>query len=230
MPANPPVKNIALTVSKTIGKVSATVQVPKKPIALLTLAHGAGAGKDHPFMVALSEALAGESISTIRFNFPFMENRKGRPDSPAVCADTIRAATTYAREKFKSVPLFVGGKSFGGRMSSSSLSKDCPEWVKGIVFYGFPLHPPGAPAIVRADHLTTIKLPLLFLQGTRDTLADQDLLKGVVKKLPGATLMLFEGADHSFKISKRQLMSELAGATHAWIEQLLSAPHDTAKK
>jgi len=222
------VKNISLTVSDKIGKVSASIQLASNPIALLTLAHGAGAGKDHPFMVSLASALALESISTMRFNFPFIEQKKGRPDPPAVAEKTIEMAIAYAQKNFPTLPLLVSGKSFGGRMTSQFISKKGMEGVHGIVFYGFPLHAAGAPATVRGDHLSAVAIPMLFIQGTRDALADLELLKGVVKKLPSATLMLFEGADHSFKISKRQLITELASATRAWVEQILS--HDNKKK
>ncbi len=213
-------KNTQVLVSKEIGKVSVSILEAKKPIALLVIAHGAGAGKDHPFMKALALAFQHADITTIRYNFPFMENKKGRPDTPVVAGKTISALLAFAAKKYPKLPLYAGGKSFGGRMTSQLLSKTPDERVGGVVFFGFPLHPPGAPDIKRAEHLRELKVPSLFLQGTRDALADEKLIKSVVKKLPAATLMLLEGADHSFKAGKRQWIEELATMTRAWIEEL----------
>ncbi|HQQ97708.1 MAG TPA: dienelactone hydrolase family protein [Cyclobacteriaceae bacterium] len=213
-------KNTQVLVSKEIGKVSASILQAKKPIAVLVIAHGAGAGKDHPFMKALALAFQEAGITTIRYNFPFMENKKGRPDTPIVAGRTVAAAIAFASKKYSKLPLFAGGKSFGGRMTSQLLSKTPDERVTGLVFFGFPLHPPGAPDTKRAEHLRDMPIPSLFLQGTRDALAEEKLIKGVVKKLPNATLMLLEGADHSFKSGKSQWIGELAEATKAWIEAL----------
>jgi predicted alpha/beta-hydrolase family hydrolase len=213
-------KNTQVLVSKEIGKVSISILEAKKPIAVLVIAHGAGAGKDHPFMKALALAFQAAGITTIRSNFPFMENKKGRPDTPIVAGKTIAATISFAAKKYSKLPLFAGGKSFGGRMTSQLLSVTPDERVTGIVFFGFPLHPPGTPDTKRAEHLGNLKIPLLFLQGTRDALAEEKLMKGVIKKLPTATLMLLEGADHSFKAGKREWIEELAVATKAWIEEL----------
>jgi predicted alpha/beta-hydrolase family hydrolase len=210
---------IVIPVSETIGSVSASIQEATKPKAMLTLAHGAGAGKDHPFMLSLAAALAAESISTLRFNFPYMEQGKRRPDPGPIAEKTIESVLLKTHALFPKLPLYGAGKSFGGRMTSQYISKQGPSWVHGLIFFGFPLHPAGAPAITRADHLGLIKKPMLFLQGTCDTLAELPLLKGVVKKLPTSTLTLFEGADHSFKIGKRQLMEELALAASTWIDR-----------
>ncbi len=171
-------------------------------------------------MKALALAFQHADITTIRYNFPFMENKKGRPDKPVVAGKTISALLAFAAKKYPKLPLYAGGKSFGGRMTSQLLSKTPDERVGGVVFFGFPLHPPGAPDIKRAEHLSELKVPSLFLQGTRDALADEKLIKSVVKKLPAATLMLLEGADHSFKAGKRQWIEELATMTRAWIEEL----------
>lgn len=163
-------KRIALKVSPEIGKVTAAYNVPKDATCLLTLAHGAGAGMDHSFMETLADSLSKTGIGTLRFNFPFAENKKGRPDSPAVAHQTIEAAIQKARELFPDLPLFASGKSFGGRMSSQYLSTHPDAPVKGIIFYGFPLHQAGKPSIERADHLKGVKLPMLFFckaPGTR---------------------------------------------------------------
>ncbi len=213
-------KNTQVLVSKEIGKVSVSILEAKKPIAVVVIAHGAGAGKDHPFMKALALAFQHANVNTIRYNFPFMENKKGRPDTPVVAGKTVNALVAFAAKKYPKLPLFAGGKSFGGRMTSQLLSKTPDARVTGIIFFGFPLHPPGAPDTKRAEHLRDLTIPALFLQGTRDALAEEKLIKGVVKKLPNATLMLLEGADHSFKSGKRQWIEELAEASKAWIEAL----------
>lgn len=210
-------RSIKLTVSPAIGKVSAIVLAPTQATAIMTLAHGAGAGMDHAFMVNLATALAEAGIATLRFNFPFAEGKKGRPDSPAVAHQAIEAALNKARELFPELPLFVAGKSFGGRMSSQYLAANNPKDVKGIIFYGFPLHPAGKPSIDRAEHLKEVKAPMLFLQGTKDTLATWDLIESVTKSLKKATLVKLEGADHSFKAGKTDTIALLTEATKKWI-------------
>lgn len=210
-------KKISVIVSKSIGKVSAKIIVARKAKYALLLAHGAGAGMDHPFMRVLAEELEKLSVTTVRYNFPFIENKKGRPDPPAVAAKTVEAVASKVVALFPKLPLFTSGKSFGGRMTSQWVSKENPTDVKGIVFYGFPLHAPGAPSIDRAEHLYSIKIPLLFLQGTRDTLADLSLLKSVCKHLPSSTLITFEKADHSFKAGKENLIPKLAAMTAEWM-------------
>jgi predicted alpha/beta-hydrolase family hydrolase len=209
-----------LPVSDSIGNVSASYRLPDNPVCIMTLAHGAGANMNHAFMVAIAEALAQENIATLRFNFPFMENKKGRPDVPAVAHKTIEAAIHHTREKHPKLPLFLSGKSFGGRMSSQYLSAHPDPLVKGIVFYGFPLHPMGKPSTERAEHLKTIKQPMLFLQGTKDTLAEWGLVEGLCATLPGATLMKIDGADHSFKKGKENLVPMLARETAGWINRV----------
>jgi uncharacterized protein len=214
-------KSFKLNVSPTVGKVSAKYIVPDKPRCIFTLAHGAGAGMDHPFMETLADALSKVGIATLRFNFPFMENKKGRPDSPPIAHLTIEAAITKARELNPKLPLFVSGKSFGGRMSSQWLSEHPDSPVDGIVFYGFPLHPSGKPSIERAEHLKALKIPMLFLQGSKDTLATWDLIKSVCESLRKATLVKLEGADHSFKAGKTDTMSLLVDETKKWVEKVL---------
>jgi predicted alpha/beta-hydrolase family hydrolase len=214
-------KTLKIQVSKEIGKVSARCFIPAKPICVLSLAHGAGANMDHIFMETLATKLAEEGVATLRFNFPFTENKKGRPDSPAVAHQAIKAAIEKAHELFPKLPLFVAGKSFGGRMSSQYLSANHDETVSGLIFYGFPLHQPGNPSVERAEHLKQVKVPMLFLQGTRDALATIALIEKVVKPLKKAKLVKLEGADHSFKAGKKDIMSELIAATKQWMEKII---------
>ena len=204
-----------------IADVSAECMMPDKAKCMLTLAHGAGAGMNHSFMVSLSESLAGAGIGTMRFNFPFAENKKGRPDTPAVAHATIEAAIRKAKELFPKLPLFAAGKSFGGRMSSQYLSAHPDAGVKGIIFYGFPLHPPKKPSIERAEHLKQVKVPMLFLQGTKDELATWELVEEVCASLKLATLVKIEKADHSFKAGKLDVMSILVKETSNWIDKIL---------
>jgi len=210
-------KKISIVVSKTIGKISGKVIEAKKPEAVLVLAHGAGAGMDHPFMKNLAEELALHSVTTVRFNFPYMENKRGRPDPPVVATKSVEAVVLKAQSLFPKLPVIAGGKSFGGRMTSTWASAAQPNGLKGIVFFGFPLHAAGSPSNDRAEHLYAIKLPLLFLQGTKDALADLALLKPVCKKLKSSTLVTFEKADHSFKAGKENLIPKLAAVTAKWV-------------
>ena len=212
-------RSLSLTVSPEIGNVSAELISPDKPICVMTLAHGAGAGMNHEFMVTISKSLAEKDIATLRYNFPFMENKKGRPDSPAVAHKTIEAAISKAHEVLPGLPVFVSGKSFGGRMSSQYLATQPAADVKGIVFIGFPLHQSGKPSIERAEHLKSVVVPMLFLQGTRDELATYDLIEKVCASLKLATLITIEGANHAFKAGKKDLMPILTDATRSWIDQ-----------
>jgi len=187
----------------------------------MTLAHGAGAGMHHAFMVTIAELLAAHDIATFRFNFPFAENKKGRPDTPAVAHETIKAAITKAKDLYPDLPLFAAGKSFGGRMTSQFLSANPDLAVKGIVFYGFPLHPPGKPSVERADHLKLIKTKMLFLQGTKDELATWELIEPLCASLKSATLVKIEGANHAFKVAKINVPQVLADASNEWIAKLI---------
>lgn len=214
-------QNLFLDESAAVGKVSAEYIVPGKSKCIITLAHGAGAGMNHTFMVALANALAGMGIATLRFNFPFTENKKGRPDTPAVAHQTIAAAIANAKQSFPLLPVFVSGKSFGGRMSSQFLSANPDSTIKGIIFYGFPLHPSGKPSIERAEHLKNITMPMLFLQGTRDELATWSLIEQVCSSLPTAELVKIEGADHSFKAGKKDILQVLTETTNSWVEKIL---------
>jgi uncharacterized protein len=208
---------ITFRVSESIGDVSAEALIPNSITAALVLAHGAGANMDHRFMKALADALADRGIATLRFNFPFMEKKKGRPDPPAIAEKAVSSAVEKASQLFTDVPLFAGGKSFGGRMTSQWASKNSPGTVRGLIFFGFPLHAPGKPSTERAAHLYSVSLPMLFLQGTRDALANAALIGEVTSKLPTASLKMFEGADHSFAAGKRDMITELANSTSQWI-------------
>ena len=214
-------QNFSLHVTPEIGDVSAVIIIPEKPICIITLAHGAGAGMNHAFMVGLANGLAEENIGTLRFNFSFIENKKGRPDLPAVAHKTIESAFQHAKKNNPSLPIFLSGKSFGGRMSSQYLAQHNDSAIKGIIFYGFPLHPPKKPSTDRAEHLKQVKQPMLFLQGTRDELAEWHLIEGVCASLANATLLKLEGVDHSLKKGKENLVRELARQTREWIDTIL---------
>lgn len=192
---------------------------------LYVFAHGAGAGMQHPFMVRASEALGRHGIATHRYEFPYMKAGKSRPDSPAVAEAAVREAVQEAAKKAPAARLLAGGKSFGGRMTSQAQAREPLPGVRGLVFFGFPLHPPGRPGVERAEHLSAIEIPMLFLQGTRDEFATLDLLQGVVKRLGNrATLHLIEEGDHSFKVPKRSgktesdVLEELATTIQQWAD------------
>ncbi len=198
---------ITITISEEIGTVSGLLIKPSDAIALLVLSHGAGAGMEHHFMEALAQALAVHGIATLRFNFPYMEKGKGAPDRPKKAHPAIKAAITAAETHASGLKILAGGKSFGGRMTSQVAAVDELGPVKGIIYFGFPLHPAGKPSTERAAHLKDIKLPQLFLQGTRDTLARYDLIETVCSDLDKAKLIKMEGGDHSFKTLKRSGIS-----------------------
>jgi predicted alpha/beta-hydrolase family hydrolase len=212
---------LKLDISDSIGSVSAEVLQPNQPIPTITLAHGADAGMDNSFMVALAKTLVANNIASLRFNFPFIEQKKKRPDFPTVAHKTIESALNKAHELFPNVPVFASGKSFGGRMSSQYLSKNNIAFVNGIIFFGFPLHPAGKPSVERAEHVKDLEIPMLFLQGTRDALADLNLIKQVTSKLPKAELHLLQGADHSFVSGKQEAVAFLADTSKNWINNLL---------
>jgi hypothetical protein len=209
------------------GEVSAILVRPAKARWLLALAHGAGAGMTHPFMEKLAGELADAGVASFRYQFPYMEERRRAPDSPSVAAATVAAAVRAAAEAASGLPLLAGGKSFGGRMSSQAASQQLLEGVRGLVFFGFPLHPPNKPGTRRAEHLADVQVPMLFLQGTRDTLADLKLLRPICKDLGKvATLHVIETADHSFHVLKSSgksdadVLRELAETTASWAENL----------
>lgn len=202
--------------------VSAEIYLPEEVKAVFVFAHGAGAGMHHSFMKELSSELASHRIATLRYNFLYMELKKKRPDFPAVAHKTLEAALKKAIELFPKTPLLAGGKSFGGRMTSQYLSSHDDQQVKGIVFVGFPLHPSGKPSVERATHLKNIKQLMLFLQGTKDTLATWNLIEQVCAELASSKLVRLEGADHSFNAPKKQnLIPVLASAISQWTDALL---------
>jgi uncharacterized protein len=212
-----------------LGEVSALWQCPENARWLLVLAHGAGAGMSHPFLEKLSTELAGAEIATFRYQFPYMEERRRVPDSPPVLTSTVRAAVRMAGETSPDLPILAGGKSMGGRMTSQAAAEHRPELekVRGLVFLGFPLHPPGRPGTKRAEHLAQVKKPMLFLQGTRDQFADLNLLRPICADLGAmATLHEIETADHSFHVLKSsgktdaEIIRELAQAVRAWADTL----------
>lgn len=190
------------------------------PAWLYVFAHGAGAGMSHPFMASFSFALAERGIASLRFNFPYMENRKKRPDPPAVAQRAVKQAIESARIASPGARILAGGKSFGGRMTSQLISTGDISDVKALVFAGFPLHPAGAPGVERAAHLSHIKLPMLFLQGTRDALAELSLIQRICNDLPTATLLTFEGADHGFKGGRKDFIPLLADGVQSWLAGL----------
>jgi uncharacterized protein len=204
------------------GEVSALLARPKDARWLLLLAHGAGAGMTHPFMEKLSADLAAVGIATFRYQFPYMEQRRRVPDPPAVLTATVVAAVQAARQTAPDLPLLAGGKSMGGRMTSHAAAQHPLDGVEGLVFFGFPLHPPNRPGTKRADHLAKVTIPMLFLQGTRDTLADLELLRPVCTKLGArATLHVIETADHSFHVLKSSGKTD-ADALHGLAETTVS--------
>lgn len=204
------------------GEVSAILMRPEGATHLLVLGHGASSNMRTPMLATIAENLAGRNIATFRYNFPYSEKGGGR-NSVATCTETIRSAVRAAHEAAPDLPILAGGHSFSGRMTSTAASESPIENVKGLVFFSFPLHPAGEPATKRAEHLTNITLPMLFLSGTRDALAELDLLEPMVKNLGKyATLHLFDTADHGFKILKRtrtsreDVFSELARVSAEW--------------
>lgn len=203
--------------------------LPDGADALYILAHGAGAGMDHPFLESCARALAERRVGTFRYEFPYMEAKKGRPDTPAVAAARVREAVAVAAGVAPGLPLFAGGKSFGGRMTSTAQSEAPLEGVRGLAFLGFPLHPPGRPGTDRAAHLAKVRVPLLFIQGTRDEFAQPDLLGNVLELLgTSVTLHPVDGGDHSFKVPRRggrspaEVLGEIADAAAGWMRSVMT--------
>jgi predicted alpha/beta-hydrolase family hydrolase len=215
--------DLVLQVGERVGEVSALLELPRSARALYVLAHGAGAGMRHRFLQAVAAGLAERDIGTLRYQFPYMEAGGRRPDPPGVLEATVRAAVARAAAAAPGLPLLAGGKSLGGRMTSGAAAKSPLPGVRGLVFLGFPLHAPGKPGAERAAHLARVQIPMLFLQGTRDTLADLGLVKGVTGRLAGATLHVVDGGDHSFAVLKRsgrtetEVMIELLDTIVDWM-------------
>ena len=214
----------ALTLAIDAGTtVSALLQVPSDARALYVFAHGAGAGMTHAFMSAFADGLVQRGVATLRYQFPSMEKGGRRPDPPAVAHAAVRAAVAAAADAAPGLPLIAGGKSFGGRMTSQAQAAQPLDGVTGLVFVGFPLHPAGKPGTDRAAHLAEVKVPMLFLQGDRDTLAELDLLRPVVAPLERATLHVVTGADHAFHVlagsgrTNRDVIAELGDTAAGWM-------------
>src|SRR6476469_5050145 len=222
-------RSLTVRVSESAGDVEALLLRPDDANWLLVFAHGAGAGMHHPFL----EHLAGCVEATLRYHIPYMQQRQKKPDPPAVLTATVRAAVAAASETAAGLPLLAGGKSLGGRMTSLAVAdeRSAPgpgiASVRGLVFFGFPLHPAGRPGTQRAEHLARVRIPMLFLQGTRDALADLALLRPLCDTLvPLSTLHVVEGGDHSFHMLKRfgktdaDVLAELACTAASWAETL----------
>ena len=217
--------NLTIDSGTRAGPVSGILNLPDNAQALLVFAHGAGAGMRHSFMETMAGLLAERGVGTLRYQFPYMESARRQPDRPQVLEATVRAAVEEAARAAPGVPLFAGGKSMGGRMTSGAAARDHLPGVKGLIFFGFPLHPPGNPGTARADHLGQVTVPMLFIQGTRDSLAELTLVKEVAGNLSSrAKLYIVEGGDHSFHVPKKsgktdaQVLAEIADISREWME------------
>jgi len=207
--------------------VSALWQAPAKAKACLVLAHGAGAGMKHKAMTAIADGLVERGIAVLRYQFPYMERGSSRVDPPKTAHATVRAAVALAAERAGKTPLFAGGKSFGGRMTSQAQAIEPLKTVRGLVFFGFPLHLAGKPSLERAEHLSDIEIPMLFLSGTRDALAEPALIKQATKKLgKRATLASFDDADHSFHVPARtgrkddEVLADILDTAVTWMAKV----------
>jgi predicted alpha/beta-hydrolase family hydrolase len=209
-------------------RVSGLLQTPREARACYVMAHGAGAGMAHPFMGTIANELAERGIATLRYQFPYMEQGSKRPDTPKLAQATVRAAVAEASRLVPELALFAGGKSFGGRMTSQAQAASPLSGVRGLVFLGFPLHPAGRPSDERGAHLFAVQVPMLFMQGTRDQLADLQLVQTLAGQLGArATLKLFQDADHSFHVPARtgrkdsEIIAEMSDALADWIEMTI---------
>jgi uncharacterized protein len=219
-------KEVQFGVNEKAGAVSGLLLKPENSQAMLVLAHGAGAGMRHRFMEAVAVMLADSGVANLRYQFPYMEKRIKRPDSETVLTDTVRAALAAAKKIAGDLPLFAGGKSMGGRMTSIAAARQPLEGARGLIFFGFPLHAAGKPGAERGEHLTTINLPMLFLQGSRDALADLKLLKPLCSRLgKRAELVVVKGGDHSFHVTKssgrsdEEVLDETVKKAVEWIRK-----------
>ncbi|MFQ5907688.1 MAG: alpha/beta family hydrolase [Thermoplasmata archaeon] len=224
-------QEVRIAVEGTDLQVSGLQLQPDKARTLCVLAHGAGAGMRHPFMESIAQGLAKRAIGTLRYQFPYMEEGKRYPNPPSLLEATVRSAVRFAADVTSNLPLLAGGKSLGGRMTSRAAAGDALPKVRGLIFLGFPLHAPGKPGLERADHLTDITHPMLFLQGTRDALARRDLIDTVVRGLGERGVLHFvEGGDHSFNVLKRsgrdptEVLDDLSEAIAEWATRLLENP------
>ena len=211
------------------GRVSGLLLTPPRARACYVLAHGAGAGMTHPFLQAVAMELGDHGIASLRYQFPYMEKGGRRPDPPTLAQATVRAAVAEAGRRLPHLPLVAGGKSFGSRMTSQAQAASPLPGVRGLAFLGFPLHPAGKPSDDRAKHLFDVQIPMLFLQGTRDTLADLPLLQPLIGRIgTRATLILFQEADHSFHVPARtgrrdaDVRREMLDALAGWIDRTIA--------
>jgi predicted alpha/beta-hydrolase family hydrolase len=209
------------------GPVSAILLRPDNARLLYVLGHGAGAGMRHPFMERIATELADRGIATFRYQFPYMEAGRRSPDPPKILEATVRAALTNAIDTADGLPIIAGGKSMGGRITSHVAAHDPPPELRGLAFLGYPLHAPKKPAVKRAEHLSDIRIPMLFVQGTRDSLANLDLLRPIVTNLgDSATMHVVEGGDHSFKVLKRsgrtpeEVLNEITDTVSGWTDRI----------
>jgi uncharacterized protein len=221
-------QNLTIETGK-VGPVSALLLRPDAPRACFVFAHGAGAGITHAFMETFTNGLGERGIATLRYQFPYMEKGGKRPDPPAIAQATVHAAVAQAARSFPGLGLIAGGKSFGGRMTSQAQAASPLPGVRGLAFVGFPLHPAGKPSTGRADHLAKVDIPMLFLQGSRDTLAEVALIEPVVERLgPRASLHLVDGADHSFHVlarsgrNDREVLDEILDVFASWVGATVS--------
>jgi uncharacterized protein len=228
MPVKP--KPVAIAID-AVTRVSGLLLAPPDASACYVMAHGAGAGMNHPFMAAAAAGLAERGIATLRYQFPYMERGSRRPDPPGIAHAAVRAAVAEAARLLPGVPLLAGGKSFGGRMTSQAQAAAPLPGVAGLVFLGFPLHPAKQPARERGDHLFDVRIPMLFLQGTSDALAEQKLVASLCKAIGArATLRFFADADHSFHVPARtgrkdaEVLADLLDAVSAWVGRLEGRP------
>jgi predicted alpha/beta-hydrolase family hydrolase len=225
-PETPSPEKLGIEIGKA-GSVSALLTRPAQAHACFVFAHGAGAGMTHPFMETVATGLFERGIATLRYQFPYMEKGSKRPDPPAIAQATVRAAVAEAVRCCPGLSLIAGGKSFGGRMTSQAQAAASLAGVGGLAFLGFPLHPAGKPSSDRARHLADVHVPMLFMQGARDSLAEVGLIEPVVRSLgPSATLHLVDGADHSFHVparsgrNDRDVMNEILDAFTRWVSEI----------
>jgi predicted alpha/beta-hydrolase family hydrolase len=216
-------REIVIDVGGRSGEVEGLLQIPPRASHLLVFAHGAGAGMRHAFMESAAAALGVQGIATLRYQFPYVQKKLGRPDPPAVLHATVRAAVREAAAAARDLPLLAGGKSMGGRMTSQAAADQPLEGVRRLVFFGFPLHAAGSPSSERGAHLSRVTVPMLFLQGTRDKLAELELLRPLLAAIPRATLKVFEGGDHMFHFPKsagrtEDVFSEIARTIADWTD------------
>jgi len=221
-----PTQDIVIDAGEKSGAVAGLLMRPQSASSLLVFAHGAGAGMRHSFMESAAELLGARGVATLRYEFPYMQKKSRRPDPPAVLQATVRAAARAAAAAAPDLPLLAGGKSMGGRMTSLAAAGEPLPGVRGLVFFGFPLHAAGSPSSERGAHLSRITVPMLFLQGTRDRLADLDLVRPLLAGIPHANLKIFGGADHSFHAPKSagrtdaEVLAEMTVTVADWAKTL----------